>query len=161
MAEYIIQEKTLTDLADAVRYITEYVYPIFARINDPASLEEASIPEGVTEITNFAFEKCSNLRRVFIPEGVTLISGNAFTRCTNLEHVSFPESLVEINAYVFYGCENLRSVTFKGTPTSMVSGVFIGCKNITTINVPWAEGAVANAPWGATNATINYNYVGE
>jgi hypothetical protein len=27
--------------------------------------------------------------------------------------------------------------------------------------VPWAEGAVANAPWGATNATINYNYTGE
>ena len=23
------------------------------------------------------------------------------------------------------------------------------------------EGAVASAPWGATNATINYNYTGE
>jgi hypothetical protein len=38
---------------------------------------------------------------------------------------------------------------------------FSGCANITTINVPWAEGAVENAPWGATNATINYNYTGE
>ena len=36
---------------------------------------------------------------------------------------------------------------------------FIGCDNLTTINVPWSEGAVENAPWGATNATINYNYV--
>lgn len=29
-----------------------------------------------------------------------------------------------------------------------------------TRGVPWAEGAVTNAPWGATNATINYNYTG-
>jgi hypothetical protein len=33
-------------------------------------------------------------------------------------------------------------------------------REITTINVPWAQDAVANAPWGATNATINYNHVG-
>ena len=26
--------------------------------------------------------------------------------------------------------------------------------------LPRAEGAVANAPWGATNAKINYNYTG-
>ena len=38
--------------------------------------------------------------------------------------------------------------------------ILFGCTNLTTINVPWAEGAVAGAPWGATNATINYNYTG-
>jgi hypothetical protein len=31
--------------------------------------------------------------------------------------------------------------------------------NLMTINVPWSEGEVINAPWGASNATINYNYV--
>ena len=51
--------------------------------------------------------------------------------------------------------------TFEGTPRSIASNAFASCINLTTINVPWAEGAVANAPWGATKATINYNYTGE
>lgn len=51
-------------------------------------------------------------------------------------------------------------MTDKGTPTNLTSEAFKNCTNITTINVPWSEGAVANAPWGATNATINYDYVG-
>jgi hypothetical protein len=33
------------------------------------------------------------------------------------------------------------------------------CNNLTIINVPWSSGTVANAPWGAYNATINYNYI--
>ena len=43
---------------------------------------------------------------------------------------------------------------------TIASTTFTSCANLTTINVPWAEaeGEVANAPWGATNATINYNY---
>ena len=28
------------------------------------------------------------------------------------------------------------------------------------IYVPWSRGAVANAPWGAEDATIQYNSVG-
>lgn len=44
--------------------------------------------------------------------------------------------------------------------TYIAADAFEGCTNLITINVPWVEGAVANAPWGATNATINYNYTG-
>ena len=39
--------------------------------------------------------------------------------------------------------------------------VFYECEKLTTINVPWSEGEVAGAPWGATGATINYNYTGD
>lgn len=61
----------------------------------------------------------------------------------------------------FSGCSGLAAITFKGTPTSISSVAFQDCPRLATINVPWSEGAVANAPWGATNATINYNYTGE
>lgn len=44
--------------------------------------------------------------------------------------------------------------------TNIGDSAFSGCTSLalTTINVPWADGAVANAPWGATNATITYGY---
>ena len=48
----------------------------------------------------------------------------------------------------FYDCETLTSVTFNGTPSSISSNAFDSCSNLTTINVPWAEGAVSGAPWG-------------
>lgn len=64
----------------------------------------------------------------------------------------------KIRDYAFYNCSALESITFEGTPTTINGNAFTGCTNLLTINVPWAEGAVANAPWGATNATINYNY---
>jgi len=50
-------------------------------------------------------------------------------------------------------------LTFEGTPSFIASNAFSNCTKLRTINVPWAEGKVANAPWGATKATINYNYV--
>ena len=37
---------------------------------------------------------------------------------------------------------------------------FTRCRNLITINVPWLEEKVDGVPWGATNATINYNYTG-
>lgn len=69
-----------------------------------------------------------------------------------------PSGIKTIGNEALYGCTGLTTLTFKGTPTTIASGAFYGCTNLTTINVPWAEGEVANAPWGATNATINYNY---
>jgi hypothetical protein len=95
-----------------------------------------SLPEGLTKIESYTFYQCQNLVLTTIPAGITSISSNAF-----------------------YGCSKLTNLTFKGTPTSIQSTAFKNCNNLLTINVPWAEGAVADAPWGATKATINYNYV--
>ena len=38
------------------------------------------------------------------------------------------------------------------------SNAFSYASALTTINVSWAANEVSGAPWGATNATINYNY---
>ena len=80
--------------------------------------------------------------------------------CSSLALTNLPNGITSIGNYAFYGCTGLVSLTFKGTPESIGNGAFADCNNLTTINVPWAEGAVANAPWGAENATINYGYTG-
>ena len=90
--------------------------------------------------------------------GYTKIRDNAFAACMNLALTSLPEGLTSIGSKAFSECTNLTNITFKGTPTSISSTTFDACRNLTVINVPWAEGEVAGAPWGATNATINYNY---
>lgn len=72
---------------------------------------------------------------IMFPSGLTSIGANAFSNCTNLTHVTIPSSIVSIEENAFSGCENL-----------------------TIINIYRSEGEIHGAPWGATNATINYNY---
>lgn len=87
------------------------------------------------------------------------LDASSFKGKTTITEVVIPASVKAIEASVFANCTGLTRVTFKGTPSSIPATVFDGCTNLMEINVPWAEGAKANAPWGAVNATINYNYV--
>lgn len=145
------------------------------------SITSVEIPSGITTIGWGAFQSCTKLKTVVIPKGIQKFDTISFSGCNSLETVDLPNTLLEIwnNAFsgcskiasliipanlnsLYYGafqnCTGLTCITFKGTPKLVATTVFNNCTNLTTINVPWAEGEVANAPWGATNATINYNY---
>lgn len=135
----------------------------YTKVRDSAfpyctNLAHVSFSEGLTSIGNFAFSGCESLALTSLPEGLTSIGNFAFEFCINLALTSLSKSLTSIGAGAFSSCTSLTSITFKGTPTTIASDAFDGCTNLTDIKVPWAEGAVANAPWGATNATITYNY---
>lgn len=150
-------------------------------------LETLSLPENITRIGGSAFEGCTKLaisslpkNLVYIgigafaycmklaikefPRGVKDIQASAFLACANITELTFHEDISSISYMAFWYCTNLTKVTFKSKPSFIMPssyGIFDYCKNLTEINVPWSEGEVAGAPWGATNATINYNYVGE
>ena len=115
---------------------------------------------GYETIRDYAFANCTNLALTTLPSGITNIGNSAFAVCTNLALTTLPSGITNIDDYAFEECSSLVSLTFEGTPENIGASAFAGCENLTTINVPWAEGAVANAPWGATNATINYGYTG-
>ena len=124
------------------------------------NLALTSLPSGLTSIDSYAFQDCTKLALTSLPSGLKSIGDYTFARCFNLALTSLPSGLTSIDSGAFQHCTGLTSITFTGTPTSIRTNAFSGCTNLTTINVPWAEGEVANAPWGATNATINYNYTG-
>ena len=139
----------LTSLPDGVTSIGNYAF------SDCTNLALTSLPDGVTTIGNNAFYRCPNLALKSMPASLTSIGIEAFAGCTNLALISLPAGVTTISDYAFQGCTNLTEVRFEGTPSSISSIVF--GNNLISIKVPWAEGAVANAPWGATNATITYN----
>lgn len=180
MSNYLIQSETLANIADAIREktgSTDQLSPtamasaiagIQAGGGDDGSFKgviertatNPVLPSDLTSIANYAFYKYTNLVNPVFPEGLTSIGGSAFYDCTRLALTSLPDGLTDIGSSAFTGCTNLSEITFKGTPSSISSNAFNNCTNLIIINVPWAEGAVSGAPWGATNATINYNYTG-
>lgn len=117
-----------------------------------------SLPSGMTNIGSYAFQSCPKLALTSLPSGITRIGYYAFNGCRNLAITRLPPGITNIGFGVFANCTGLTSITFEGTPKTIHSSAFNGCSNLTTIKVPWSQGQVANAPWGASNATIIYDY---
>lgn len=139
-----------------------------------------ALPDGITEIPPYCFLNVSTIAELALPDTIKTVGTKGF--CTsqfpipklpaNLETVGesgfggndnmtftkIPKTVTSIGKNAFSGALGLTEITFEGTPTSIASTAFSNDTNLTVINCPWAEGAVASAPWGATNAVINYNY---
>jgi len=92
---------------------------------------------------------------------MTSIGAYAFKQGTGLASITLPPALTTIGDFAFANCTNLETVRFTSTVSAIPNGVFSGCPKLSTIYVPWSQGQVANAPWGASNATIVYDYTGE
>lgn len=73
------------------------------------------IPEGVTKIGRYAFMFCTSLSSVVISSGVTKIGMMAFANCDSLSSVVLPSSLKELDNCAFAWCDSLASVEFEGT----------------------------------------------
>lgn len=67
---------------------------------------------GVTEIPDYAFMGCGNLRKVTLPDGLKKIGFQAFSECASLESVNFPSSLEDIGSNAFSYCSKLDGLQF-------------------------------------------------
>lgn len=125
------------------------------------NLVDIEWPSNVNAIGTGAFWYCQKLKIKTIPSGITILDNCSFANCININVFDLPDSVDIINYRAFHSCVGLTSFTFRGTPSVINVDTFGNTKLLKTINVPWSEGEVAGAPWGATNAAINYNYTGE
>ena len=147
----ITREGNITELSSDITKIGNCAF------YNCTNLTLTSLPSGITSIGNYAFYYCENLALTSLPEGITSIGDYTFCGCKNLSLTSLPSSVTSIENHAFRYCTSLTTLTFKGTPTGISDSAFYRCDKLTDIYVPWAEGAVSGAPWGATNATIHYN----
>ena len=94
-----------------------------------SSLTEVNIPNmitagmtfAVTEIEEYAFSDCSNLKSVSIPSGVTKVEEGAFSGCTLLKDVTclaavpptaYANSFENYNGYLYIPCESADDYDF-------------------------------------------------
>lgn len=83
------------------------------------------IPEGVTKIGRYAFMFCTSLSSVVISSGVTKIGMMAFANCDSLSSVVLPSSLKELDNCAFAWCDSLSSVEFGGTEAQWKAVEFV------------------------------------
>lgn len=123
------------------------------------NLETVHMPEGLTKIGDYGFRHCAALKLSAFPDSLETIGNYAFQNGTSILEIKFPKSLKKIGIRSFYNCTGLTRATFSGNSVvSIHRSAFSGCTNLVEICVPWSEGEVSGAPWGAANATIIYDW---
>ncbi len=105
---------------------------------------EVTVPDGITEIGEYAFYGYKELKSISIPEGVTSIGNNAFYGCTGLTSVTVPDSLTTIGAYAFSGCSALKNVHLHDGITSIGAYAFYGCSGLESIKIPKGITSIPN-----------------
>ena len=143
---------SFTSLPSGITSIGQYAF------NNCQRLALTSLPSGITSLPTAAFQYCPKIALTIFPSGLTSIGDYAFKQGTGLASITLPPALTTIGDYAFANCTGLETVRFTSTVSSIPNGVFSGCTKLSTIYVPWSQGQVANAPWGASNATIVYDY---
>ncbi len=68
----------------SIKIITEY---LFGELN--FSFGYFRVPDGVTEIRSWAFNRCANLQAIVIPQSLQYVHSNAFNECSSLEVVYY------------------------------------------------------------------------
>jgi len=145
------------ELPDSVTTIEGGVF------NSCENVKLSRIPPKVTRIESSTFKYCYALQITSLPEGVEYIGNSAFASSGYSSEtrpmLTLPASLKQISNLAF-SYNNFKKIRFLGTPdqNGISSSAFSYSQKLTDIYVPWvASSVVANAPWGATNATIHYN----
>ena len=94
-----------------------------------------TIPLGVTDIGDGAFDQCFALASVTIPSSVTRIGDGAFNSCDDLTSVTISSGVTSIGKRAFSYCDSLPSVTIPSSVTSVGDNAFGGCGKMTAIHV--------------------------
>ncbi len=151
--------------------------------NEQINWELLPDSDKITEIADGAFEGCTNLQLKSLPPKLKRIGGNTFKGCTKLQINQIPETCTFMGRYAFDNCINITEINIpnpniywewnvfnnckgisnvtigeKNNPlTRNIGNPFAGCNNL-TLKVFRAEGETSTfgAPWGASNATIEY-----
>ena len=120
------------------------------------TLRAVVIPNTVKSIGESAFYSCSDLYFIVIPDSVKDIEYLAFGNCYNLQNIVVSKNLERIG-YSAFRATGIDCISLPATIKSIGNNAFENCNYLTNIYVPWSEGEISGAPWGATNATIHYN----
>lgn len=157
-----ITENIYTTVPDGITVLRECAFSgLYADNGNQTHF--VTLPDSIEVLKGKCFYYNSKVQIGTLPTNLKKIGSQNFAyakKCFTGTELEIPASVETIESLAFYQYNGeVNTLTFKGTPTTIANNAF-QTNTITTINVPWAEGAVANAPWGATSATINYNYTG-
>ena len=141
------------------------------------------VPEGITVIDEYAFQRCESLKALVLPDSVTSIDTWAFGYCFALESVTFGQGLTEIGEYAFFsdpltelvfpaalpgleigyeafGYCVMVSVELPEGTSEIGSGAFAYCSSLASVAIPESATYVAGDAFGGCGSLTDIYYMG-
>lgn len=99
------------------------------------NLASVSIPTGIIEIRDCAFQDCDSLVNVTIPEGTKILGASVFAWSNKLRKVTIPEGVITIGKSAFNGCSSLNNVVIPGSVTKIEDYTFYECTSLSKLTI--------------------------
>lgn len=122
-----------------------------------ATIVKTALPWGSQCVPTECCYGASSLKSFLMPDTVIEIQSRAFYGCSNLKSIKLSESLKTIGSEAFKGSA-LEYIFIPEGVTYIAQDAFANCPNLKAIEVAFSSGDVTGAPWGATNATVWYDF---
>ena len=120
--------------------------------NSSYTIKKLFVEDGVTSLSEGAFQGCINLETVEIATSVTVIPAKCFNRCLLLRTIR-AKGVVEIEDAAFQHCEYLTTVTVNASLRVVWDGAFDACA---TKSAGLAVRLAGNAEeWAAAKAKMD------
>lgn len=91
---------------------------------------QPKIPFGITEIGDYAFSYCINIKSINFPYGVTRIGSSAFFGCHSLTSIDIPNGVKTIGSLTFANCVSLSNIKIPNSVTFIGCNAFDGIKQV-------------------------------
>ena len=106
-------------------------------MGDNSTLQTIKLPQGITDISDYAFNHCSSLTSIDFPVALNTIGNYAFFGCSLLKSIEIPSGVTGIGVGAFGDCSSLSTATFLGeTPPVHIGHVFYQYTALSDIYVP-------------------------
>lgn len=127
-----------------------------ACFNNCVLIDSIELPNSVVELGESAFAGCSSLKSITLSINIKKIPNSCFSG-TGFETFSIPNEsgIEEIEEDIFYNCSGLKNIYIGKNVKTINSKAF---RNVDSpiIKISQEENSISGAPWGATNATIEW-----
>lgn len=97
---------------------------------------DITIPDGISEIGEGAFEDYKNLVTLSLPNSLSKINNRAFKYCCNLTHVTIPDSVAFVGNEAFSGCSALSEVLISNNVKHIGDKACSSCSSLSKIIIP-------------------------
>lgn len=128
IAEYIVEDGNEHYYSkDGILYEKDkYSGAVVLHSCPQAKKGEITVPNDVSRIGEYAFDRCAKVTSVVLPEGIKSIGAGAFGKCSALTDVNIPKSVEEIGGYAFSGCAKLETLDIPETVSDIGQHPFDG-----------------------------------
>ncbi len=121
----------IVNIDEGVTSISDHAF------NGFKELEYISMPDSLKSIGYMSFRGCISLDEITFSDGIENIENYAFYSCSFLKDVEMPENLKRIGNCAFAHCTSLEKIVIPDTVTYIGEDAFNSCSSLREISIPF------------------------